>query len=439
MLQKTAEQIFAVLVLLFYTGGIRPFISGSHPAAPLTMVLPHLVTVITLGILTLRWQSTLLTLIRTPLLWLMVIVVAISPFWSTMPGETWGEIAPLLRVTLFSLYLASRYSLKEILQLMGWALGLAAVLSVFFGAFLPSYGVMGRGYIGQSQDWTHEGSWRGIYSHKVTLGSIMALSILVSVYLASWKNSLRPLALIAIFMAMLALMMSTTKAALGVLIVVLGCIPIYRTLRWKATQLALFLAVGIPLGTLLIGGLLSNAGSILAAFGKTTTLSGRTEIWPLVIENIGHRPWFGYGYHTFWLNGWEGDAANIWVYLPRGFEPSHSHNGFLDMLLSFGLVGFVVFGLNLIAFGWRAFRWARTNHSPEGLVPVLLLTFMMLINITESLWLKPDILWVCYATVAIVIATQPQPQTYLELYPLPKDWDSTGGLSPPSPVLRPDS
>jgi exopolysaccharide production protein ExoQ len=424
LFQKLPEQIFAGSALFFYTGGIMPFISGGHPLAPLTLILPHLCTVATLLLLLMRWKKTILTIIREPLLWMMMAIIVISPFWSETPSQTWGEIAPLLRVTLFGLYLASRYSLKEILQIMGWAFGIAALLSFAFGAFLPSYGVMGRGYVGQSQDWTHEGSWRGIYVHKVVLGTVMTMSILVSLYLTTWKNPLRPLALAAIPLALISLLMSTTKAALLVLIVVLCCIPFYRSFRWKPKRLAVFLGVGLPLIGAVLSAILGNAGRILQALGKTTTLSGRTDIWPLVIDNIGQRPWIGYGYKTFWLNGWEGPAANVWSYLPYGFEPPHAHNGFLEILLSFGIVGFVVFVLNVAAFGYRAFHWARTYPTAEGLVPLLFLTLMLLINTTETMWMTGDVFWLCFVSISLAIAQKSRAKVHYELYPIDSGWEN---------------
>ena len=403
-LQKLPEQTFAVLALFFYTGSIKPFIGVGHPAEPIVMLLPHVATVVTLLLLSLRWEKTLTTLLRAPLLCALLFLVAVSPFWSASPADTWAKIAPLLRVTLFGLYLSSRYSFKEILQIMAWALGLAAGLSLVFGAALPSYGVMGRGYIGQSQDWTHEGAWRGVYIHKVVLGSMMSLSVLTSLYLTSWKNPLRPLAYLALPLAVICLLMSTTKAALAALIVVIGCIPLYRTLRWEPKRVLLSWGIGLPLFVGAIAAVLSNASLILQAMGKNTTLSGRTEMWPLVLENIAQQPWFGYGYESFWIGGWEGPAANVWVYLPFGFEPPHAHNGFLDIVLSVGIVGFALFLLNVLAYVWRAVRWVRTIPTAEGLAPLLLLTFMALVNITETVWMTPDIFWLSFTAFAWAIA-----------------------------------
>ncbi|MEL6779848.1 MAG: O-antigen ligase [Cyanobacteria bacterium J06597_16] len=435
--QNLLEKIFGVLTLLFYTGALEPFIRSGNPLVPLMPVLPHVAAVITLALLLLRWKRTLLTMIRVPLLWLLMAIAVASPFWSSVPADTWGEVVPLVRVTLFSLYLASRYSLKEILALAGWALGSAAALSVIFGALLPTYGVMGKGQIVQSQDWVHEGAWRGVFIHKTVLGSVMALAIMVCLYLTSWKNVLRPLALFTLPLATLALLMSTTKAALVILVGVLLCIPLYRVLRWNPRQLALCLGIGLPLVVLIGSGIVGNFEDLLAGIGRNTTLSGRTLIWPLVLENIRLHPWFGYGYNTFWLHGWEGDAAVLWSQLPRGFEPPHAHNAYLDVLLSFGWVGFAVFMGNLAAFGYRACRWIRTCPTAEGMAPLMLFVFMLLVNITESKWITPNIFWVGYVTMAIAIAQKQQQFSYFELFPVPSQAPDEGTLifpdSRPSP------
>lgn len=244
----------------------------------------------------------------------------------------------------------------------------------------------------------------------------MALAILVCGYLLSWKNVLRPLALMTMAIATLVLLMSTTKAALVILFIIFMCVPVYRSFRWKPARLTLFLTASVSFLAIATTGLVANAPVILAALGRNTTLSGRTEFWPLVIDNIGQRLWLGYGYHTFWLNGWEGNAANVWVYLPQGFEPPHAHNGYLDLLLGLGVVGFGVFLLNLAHYSVRGLRWARANPGLEGLVPLLFLTFMVLVNITESLWLNGDFLWVCFSTLLLATA-QLQPQPYWEIYP----------------------
>ena len=85
---------------------------------------------------------------------------------------------------------------------------------------------------------------------------------------------MKPLALMALPMAAIALIMSTTKAALGALVVVFLCIPIYRAFRWKTKYLVAFLSVGLPLIGGMLAAVVGNADSLFQAIGKDTTLSG---------------------------------------------------------------------------------------------------------------------------------------------------------------------
>ena len=68
--------------------------------------------------------------------------------------------------------------------------------------------------------------------------------------------------------------------------------------------------------------------------GRDETLSGRTLIWPIVLDAIWQKPFLGYGYVAAtadfmrpYLVSWVGTAA------------VNAHNGYLDVLLGTGLVG----------------------------------------------------------------------------------------------------
>jgi O-antigen ligase len=48
-----------------------------------------------------------------------------------------------------------------------------------------------------------------------------------------------------------------------------------------------------------------------AIFGRDPDLSGRTLIWDFAIQMVFERPWFGYGYGTFWT-GIDNPGAVFW-------------------------------------------------------------------------------------------------------------------------------
>ena len=62
-------------------------------------------------------------------------------------------------------------------------------------------------------------------------------------------------------------------------------------------MLSIFLS--IVSGLIAIGFVL-NADFIFDLFGKDQTLTGRTLIWPYVIDDISERPILGWGFHAFW-------------------------------------------------------------------------------------------------------------------------------------------
>jgi O-antigen ligase len=86
--------------------------------------------------------------------------------------------------------------------------------------------------------------------------------------------------------------------------------------------------------------LLFNWVELLGFFDRDPTLSARTLIWNYVIvSKIPAHPYLGYGKGTFWssdilTSGFESAANHI---------PSHAHNGFLDLILEVGLIGFSIF------------------------------------------------------------------------------------------------
>ena len=54
---------------------------------------------------------------------------------------------------------------------------------------------------------------------------------------------------------------------------------------------------------------------MLTALGRSATLTGRTRIWQMSLDNIAQRPWLGYGFGAFWRPG-EVEARTMWQILP---------------------------------------------------------------------------------------------------------------------------
>ncbi len=403
---RLAERGFVVLSYLLFTDAISPVVNevrGLPPnqTDPITKILFLGIQTGIILLIVVWWKRVVRIVIKEKFLWVFLGITLASVFWSTAPGVTLQRVVILLRATLFGVYLAARYSLKEQLQFVAWALGIAAVLSLMFVIALPSYGVMGTSDFYTSQEVAHSGVWKGIYGHKNILGHFMSLGALVFFFLATSSRKYVWVKWVGFCLCVSLLLLSTAKTALIVFVVTMAVIPLYKALRWNQTFALAFFIVLILVGGAMATLFLNNAETILGTFGRDTTLTGRTLLWPAVLYKIWQRPWLGYGYGGFWL-GWDGESADVWRIVR--WEVPHAHNGFLDVWLNIGLLGLLAFALSFLATWLQALSWARRTKTAEGLWPFAYLTFLILTNLGESTFFRLQSIWVLY--VALTLSMQ---------------------------------
>jgi O-antigen ligase len=306
----------------------------------------------------------------------------------------------LVGTTLFGIYLATRYSLKQQLQLLGWMFGISIVLCLLFAVALPKYGIMGG---------LHAGAWRGIYTHKNGLGRIMILSAVVFLLLVIDAKKKRWLLWCGFGLSVSLLLLSNSSSSLINLMTLLAVISVLQTLRWRYDVMIPALIFIATVGGSLYVGLTANAGSLLGLIGKDETLTGRTDMWPFVWEKIWQRPWLGYGYSGFW-QGWDSEAASIWYAM--GWQAPNAHNGFMDLWLDLGLLGVLIYFLGVSISLFRALAWVRLSRTSAGFWPLIYLIGILLFNIADtSLLGNNSIYWVLHVAVVLSLLITPEQQT----------------------------
>lgn len=396
---KTAERLFVVFALLFFTYPIIGLLQ-QQPEGLMAADLARLDAVwkiirwaiyaVTLLLLVPQWKSALSVASRDKLLWGLVGLTLLSVLWSDLPATTLRRSIGLVATTLFGVYLAKRYSIKEQLQLLAWMFGIAAVLSLLLAIALPIYGI-------------HKGGWRGIYSNQNLLGRLMCLGAVVFLILARSSSQYRWIAWAGCGFTATLMLASTSKTALVVFLAILVLLSAYQLWqRYYPIPLPWLLAA-IVLGSCAIWWLLGNLEIVTGLLGKDITLSQRTIIWEIVLAKIGQHPWLGYGYSAFWSN-----LQNTQD-IVRATGSSHviggqSHNGFLDLWLDFGALGVLSFALHFASKLPQGFRWLRSVQTGEGLWPLTLMSFTVLYNLTESTLLtKYSIFWIVYVAAMLSI------------------------------------
>lgn len=407
---RLAEKSFVVIALLYFTASLNflggPAANDANPQAEteamqasssILLLLQLGVLAITCLLICTRWQKFLYVASKRKFLWAVAGLVIASVLWTTVPELTSRRSLVFLGTTCFGVYLSARYPLKEQMRLLALAFGLAIVLNILYSLAFPAFAI---------EKGVHQGALRGIYAQKNVLGRLMVLSALNFLFLAFDGQLYRYLMWAGFCLSVILLILSTSKTALVVFLVLIILLPLYRALRLNYSFVLAFFTIVLLVSGIITILFVGNLETILSALGRDITLTGRTGIWAIVINKISEHPWLGYGYLGFW-RGLEGDSADIWY--ETYFLAPNAHNGFLDLALDLGLVGILFFFLSFFKSCWRAIAWLRLNRSTEGLLPIVYLTFLFLYNITESTLIFPpnNIFWLLYTAITTSILVQP--------------------------------
>ena len=338
-IQTLIEKGFAFLTLLFLAGFMGVLMTGlfgapldsSSGGNPLEQALWSGIYLVTFFFLLLRFKRVLYIVMRNWFMWLLigllVALAVLSALWSDALGATLRNSIALAGTTLFGGYLATRYSFREQLQMLAWALSIMGVLSLLYILVGPSGGIAAdpEGGVGMS----------GAFGHKQALGKSMALAAMVLFILALGSRRYRWLAWVGCSFALVLVLFSQSLGALLLVGTFMVLWPLYKALRWRYTVAVPFLIAVVLVGSAAAMVLLTNADTLLVAFGKDPTLTGRTIVWSAVLDMIRERPWLGYGFGAFW-RGEEGPSALVW--LTTGHEYANAHNAILTVWLDLGLV-----------------------------------------------------------------------------------------------------
>ncbi|MBZ5605062.1 MAG: O-antigen ligase family protein, partial [Acidobacteriia bacterium] len=150
---------------------------------------------------------------------------------------------------------------------------------------------------------------------------------------------------------------------------------------------------------LLIVTVVSLAGSVLflgvgtgslEAMGKDPTLTGRTEIWDLVLSISGN-PLVGTGFESFWLPGWRRDK--IWdMYW---WHPNEAHNGYIEMYLNLGWVGIALLAM-IMVIGYRNVIGALRRDPDVAGISLAFFVVAVIYNFTEAGFRMLDPVWITF-------------------------------------------
>jgi exopolysaccharide production protein ExoQ len=336
-LLRFSENLFATASVFFFSQGLFGLVldmsnAQSNPDSSSSVLrsIASMIYLITILLLGFRWQKTYKAICANKWIALILFLTAISALWSSMPTVVLKKVISLMGTTLFGLYLGTQYSFDRQLKLMGWAFGISIPLCFMF--VLRGDGVMYTESI--------VGAWKGIYLHKSTLGENMFISFLMFYGLASLYPRHRLLFGTVCILSVILIIFSKSSMALLSLVSIITFLNLlkYLSLRSKLGTAGIFLSIVLFLVVQIT--LILNINEFLDFNNKDITISGRTPLWDALWDVIQLNPFFGYGYGSF-FSASHTETEALWTMFKWG--PVHSHNGYLQILVNLGFVGFLIF------------------------------------------------------------------------------------------------
>jgi O-antigen ligase len=320
-------------------------------------------------------------LIRAWPMFLLPAFAIVSIIWSNWPSLTLRRACALMGTLLFGLALTATLSLRPCLRLLIRVLTLSLILSAVWVVLFPSYALH---HATDAIQAVHAGKWRGIFAHKNFLGgqvASLALVLLVLYGKCAFDNLFIRLAAIALAVICLVKSDSSSGYAIAFVTITLGiAISVVALMPMSARLSSLAIVLG---GVLLLGIFADDLVNLaVAMLGKDPDLTGRTQYWNYLLSLMDHHWTLGYGYFAGFIKISGTLATTIHQ---EGF--GSTHNGYLDIVVSLGIVGLVIglgYLLWLIVGSLKFVLWGRSELGIYRTFPVCVVAYVLQHNVTES-------------------------------------------------------
>lgn len=333
-----------------------------------------------------------------------ILVALVSTSWSIAPAVTAYRSLTVLFSSLLGAYLGYRYSLAGLVEILHRFGAVLLVICFAFAVALPDVGTM---------IWPpYDGAWRGIFWHRNHLGSMTALFSVVFLLSALEKADRRlwqrfALDAVLCLLSLTIVFFSHSAAGLIVFLVLIFSASLaYVWVKLQARLRPIHYYSALGLGAVAAFVILTNLDFVFGLFNRNATLTGRVPMWIYLLrEVIGRNPWIGYGFGAIW--SFDSFRIGTQQLFGWGYPIVIADNGFLDILLHVGLLGFIPFlGVLILAF-IRSFQLALRERAIYGFLPLLIMLFAVFANVTFSLFLETES-FVWLIIIAMLFAATPQ-------------------------------
>ena len=305
----------------------------------------------------------------------------VSLLWSDFPG--WGfkrwvrSLGDLIMVLVVATDAQPIEALRRLFSRIGFVLLPASVLLIKY------YPGLGQGF----DDFGYR-AYTGVTTDKNVLGDLVFVMVLAALWQAislvrnkkapnRTRRLLAQCALLGFGINLLSIAHCATAVAcciLGAGLMLAASLPVvrYRPAAVHALVFSVLLGAGLM-------SLLGGRAAITEALGRKPDLTGRTEIWAILIS-IAPNPIGGAGFETFWLGP---RVERIFALVGGPQMTNESHNGYIEVYMNLGLLGLALIAL-ILGQGYSGSVRAFRRDSALGALLVAYVVTAVTYNVSEA-------------------------------------------------------
>jgi len=345
-------------------------------------------------------------MVRNWPIWLFFSYAGLSIAWSDYPVVTFKHWIKGVADLLMILIVLSEPDVSNAIKRLFTRLGFVLVpLSILFYKYYPQLGRV------LNLSWVEEPV--GVATQKNSLGELCDFLGLVllwrfrSVYNdREDPNRRRRLVALGVVLAMVVWLLwmcnsmtSICALSMATIVMLLSTKRVFR----RRPALVHLLIVAL-LSCTVYALFFQSSGDLIQSLGRNSTLTGRTDIWKLVLS-IPSNPALGVGYESFWLGA---RLQKIWAAIP-GLRLNESHNGYIEVLITLGWIGLALLGC-VIATGYRNVIAAYRRDPDAGILRMAFFLAPVINAMTEAAFRMMGPPWIVFllAVAAAPAFTEPK-------------------------------
>lgn len=397
------ENVTTVALVVFLSGGISSLAFVNTFLSALSILF--LIYVAT------KYKARFLYFLTLDKILLLLLLTAfLSIFWSEVPQNTLEALVYITRVTGFGVYFAMRYNFREQIKLLAWSFLVIVILSFLVGAIDSNPNRAFR-----------VTNWMAGFPHKNYFGRNMAMygsTFLVILLSEKTKKSRKYIWIFSIAISMIMVIFSgSVNSLVHISFSFLVLIPTCYLLRSKYEIKVPTLWFLILPSVLSLNWFLTEYENIaVEVLDRQHSFGGRDTLKQVLLERfIWQKPILGHGISGFWNH--ESNFISVsnaidLIQAHRGqpWVPTHAHSGFIDLMLSLGVVGLILFFISFLVAYFNSILLVSRSQTAVGFWPFIFLTLFFLsnINVNSTILAARELYWALYVSTTISLKIWPK-------------------------------